>query len=103
MTYTGQSLKRFEDPRLLTGQGAFLDDLTFQDMLYAAVLRSPHAHASIRAIDTAAAIRPDEAADVLDRFLASDDEEIVEAVQEALAIANDASEDGEWEDDDDAE
>lgn len=41
MAYTGQSLKRFEDPRLLTGQGAFLDDLTFQDMLYAAVLRSP--------------------------------------------------------------
>ncbi|HEY5868889.1 MAG TPA: hypothetical protein VI542_25570, partial [Candidatus Tectomicrobia bacterium] len=55
MVYTGQSLKRFEDPRLLTGQGAFLDDLKFQDMLYAAVLRSPHAHASIRAIDTAAA------------------------------------------------
>ena len=55
MAYTGQSLKRFEDPRLLTGQGAFLDDLTFPDMLYAAVLRSPHAHASIRAIETAAA------------------------------------------------
>ena len=55
MAYTGQSLKRFEDPRLLTGQGSFLDDLTFPDMLYAAVLRSPHAHASIRAIDTAAA------------------------------------------------
>ena len=55
MAYTGQSLKRFEDPRLLTGQGAFLDDLTFPDMLYAAVLRSPHAHAAIRAIDTAAA------------------------------------------------
>ena len=29
MAYIGQSLKRFEDPRLLTGQGAFLDDLTF--------------------------------------------------------------------------
>src|SRR5262245_28211909 len=55
VAYTGQSLKRFEDPRLLTGQGAFLDDLTFPEMLYAAVLRSPHAHATIRAIDTAAA------------------------------------------------
>jgi len=55
VAYTGQSLKRLEDPRLLTGQGAFLDDLTFPDMLYAAVLRSPHAHAAIRAIDTAAA------------------------------------------------
>src|SRR4029450_11316221 len=55
VAYTGQSLKRLEDPRLLTGQGAFLDDLTFPDMLYAAVLRSPHARAAIRAIDTAAA------------------------------------------------
>jgi carbon-monoxide dehydrogenase large subunit len=55
VAYTGQSLKRFEDPRLLTGQGAFLDDLTFPDMVYAAVLRSPHAHAHIRAIDTVAA------------------------------------------------
>ena len=57
----------------------------------------------LAAIEAAAAIRPDEAPDVLDRFLASDDEEIVEAVQEALAIANDASEDGEWEDDDEDE
>ena len=55
VAYTGQSLKRFEDPRLLTGQGAFLDDLTFPDMLYAVVPRSPHAHAAIRAIDTATA------------------------------------------------
>src|SRR4029434_1485467 len=55
VAYTGQSLKRLEDRRLRTGQGAFLDDLTFPDMLSAAVLRSPHAHASIRASDTAAA------------------------------------------------
>jgi hypothetical protein len=33
VAYTGQVLKRFEDPRLLTGQGAFLDDLTFPEML----------------------------------------------------------------------
>src|SRR4030095_10208015 len=55
VVYTGQSVKRFEDPRLLTGQGTFLDDLTFPDMLHAAVLRSPHAHAHITSIDTAAA------------------------------------------------
>ena len=55
MVYAGQSVKRFEDPRLLTGQGAFLDDLTFQGMLHAAVLRSPHAHARITSIETAAA------------------------------------------------
>lgn len=55
MSYSGQPLKRFEDPRLLIGQGAFVDDLQLPDMLYAAVLRSPHAHAGIRSIDTLAA------------------------------------------------
>jgi aerobic carbon-monoxide dehydrogenase large subunit len=53
--YSGQPLKRFEDPRLLTGKGMFVDDLQMPDMLYAAVLRSPHAHASIRSIHTLAA------------------------------------------------
>ncbi|MGH8064764.1 MAG: xanthine dehydrogenase family protein molybdopterin-binding subunit [Candidatus Entotheonellia bacterium] len=55
MSYTGQPLKRFEDPRLVTGRGAFVDDIHLPDMLYAAVLRSPHAHARIRAIDVSAA------------------------------------------------
>src|SRR5215468_5743705 len=57
VVYTGQSVKRFEDPRLLTGQGTFLDDLKFAGMLHAAVLRSPHAHAHITSIDTTAARR----------------------------------------------
>ncbi|HEY7493287.1 MAG TPA: xanthine dehydrogenase family protein molybdopterin-binding subunit [Candidatus Tectomicrobia bacterium] len=57
MVYAGQSVKRFEDPRLLLGQGAFLDDLQFPDMLHATVLRSPHAHARLMSIDTAAARR----------------------------------------------
>ena len=51
MPYTGQPLKRFEDPKLLTGQGSFVDDIQLPDMLHAAILRSPHAHARIRAID----------------------------------------------------
>jgi len=55
VVYTGQSVKRFEDPRLLTGQGTFLDDLKLPGMLHAAILRSPHAHAHITSIDTAAA------------------------------------------------
>ena len=55
--YTGQSMKRVEAPRLLTGQGMFLDDITFPGMLHAAVLRSPHAHAHITSLDTAAATR----------------------------------------------
>src|SRR5712691_350471 len=55
VVYTGQSVKRFEDPRLLTGQGTFLDDITFPGMLHAAVLRSPHPHALLTSIDTAEA------------------------------------------------
>ena len=55
MVYTGQSIKRFEDPRLLTGQGTFLDDIKLPGMLHAAMLRSPHAHAHVTSIDTAAA------------------------------------------------
>ena len=55
MTYLGQSLKRAEDPRLITGQGAFVDDINLPGMLHVAVLRSIHAHALIKSIDTAAA------------------------------------------------
>jgi carbon-monoxide dehydrogenase large subunit len=55
MRYVGRSIKRFEDPRLLTGSGAFVDDLTLPDMLHAAVLRSQHAHARVRHVDVAAA------------------------------------------------
>ncbi len=51
----GQSVRRREDPRLLRGQGRFFDDLKLADQLYAAILRSPHAHADIRSIDTRAA------------------------------------------------
>ena len=55
MRYTGQPLKRLEDPRLLTGQGSFVDDVHLPDMLHAAVLRSPYAHAHLRAIDLSSA------------------------------------------------
>jgi carbon-monoxide dehydrogenase large subunit len=57
MRYTGQPLKRFEDPQLVTGQGAFVDDIQLPDMLYAVVLRSPHAHARLRSIDVSVARR----------------------------------------------
>ncbi|MEE8465291.1 MAG: xanthine dehydrogenase family protein molybdopterin-binding subunit [Dehalococcoidia bacterium] len=57
MTYVGQSVRRFEDHRLLTGQGSFVDDMKLPGLLHASVLRSPHAHASIRSIDTTAASR----------------------------------------------
>jgi aerobic carbon-monoxide dehydrogenase large subunit len=55
MSYAGQPLKRFEDPKLVTGRGSYVDDVQLPGMLYAAVLRSPHAHARIRSIDASAA------------------------------------------------
>src|ERR1044072_5778733 len=48
----GQSVTRFEDPRLLKGGGRYVDDLVLPRMAFGYVLRSPHAHARIRSIDT---------------------------------------------------
>ena len=53
----GASLPRLEDARLLTGNGCYSDDFTLPDQAFAAVLRSPHAHARIVGIDAAAARR----------------------------------------------
>jgi carbon-monoxide dehydrogenase large subunit len=55
LRYTGTRIKRLEDPRLLTGRGRYLDDLALPRMLHASFVRSPHAHARIVRIDTAAA------------------------------------------------
>ncbi|MEX2200249.1 MAG: xanthine dehydrogenase family protein molybdopterin-binding subunit, partial [Dongiaceae bacterium] len=51
----GQSVRRIEDERLLRGEACFGDDLRADGMLHLALLRSPHAHADITAIDTSAA------------------------------------------------
>src|SRR5205814_9712815 len=51
----GQPVRRVEDRRFLTGRGHYLDDIIRPFQAYAAMLRSPHAHAGIGAIDTAAA------------------------------------------------
>ncbi|PYR38401.1 MAG: carbon monoxide dehydrogenase [Acidobacteria bacterium] len=48
----GSAIRRREDPRLLTGTGTFTDDISLPGMVYAAMLRSPHAHARIKRIDT---------------------------------------------------
>jgi len=52
----GQSVTRFEDPRLLRGEGRFVEDVNLPGQAYMYVVRSPHAHARIRSIDTAAAM-----------------------------------------------
>src|SRR5712671_6686003 len=51
----GQPVRRREDFRLLTGKGCYSDDFSFPGQAYAVMVRSPHAHALIRAVDTAAA------------------------------------------------
>jgi carbon-monoxide dehydrogenase large subunit len=48
----GQPVKRLEDQRLLTGRGKYIDDKPADGALWLVLLRSPHAHARIRAIDT---------------------------------------------------
>src|SRR6266436_5908545 len=51
----GQPVRRVEDRRFVTGRGRYLDDLNRPRQAYAFMLRSPHAHARIRAVDTTAA------------------------------------------------
>ncbi len=53
--YFGKRIKRNEDPRLLTGQALFVDDVNLPNMGHVAFVRSPHAHARILSIDVSAA------------------------------------------------
>src|SRR5689334_11312422 len=53
--YTGASIKRSEDPRILTGAGRYVDDIKLPGMLHAAFVRSPLAHARVVAVDVSAA------------------------------------------------
>jgi aerobic carbon-monoxide dehydrogenase large subunit len=53
----GKSIKRREDPRFITGKGTYVDDVKLPGTTYAVFVRSPHAHARIKKIDTAAAAR----------------------------------------------
>ncbi len=51
----GASIKRREDPRLITGTATYTDDLHLPGMVYAQIVRSPHAHARITRVDVASA------------------------------------------------
>jgi len=51
----GQGIPRFEDPRLVKGEGRYVGDMVLPGMAFGHVLRSPHAHARIRSIDVGAA------------------------------------------------
>tara|TARA_Y100001947_G_scaffold159335_1_gene176160 strand:+ start:2100 stop:4388 length:2289 start_codon:yes stop_codon:yes gene_type:complete len=65
LIYLGRSIKRFEDARLVIGDGVFIDDIKLPDMLHAAVVRSVHAHARIRSINVVDAIELDGVVEVL--------------------------------------
>ncbi len=54
--YTGASIKRSEDPRILTGAGRYVDDIKLPGMLHAAFVRSPMAHARVLSVDASAAV-----------------------------------------------
>ena len=51
----GAPIKRREDPRLITGQATYVDDIKLYGMLYMSVVRSPYGHARIKSINTEAA------------------------------------------------
>jgi carbon-monoxide dehydrogenase large subunit len=63
--FIGDRLLRKEDPRLVQGRGRYVGDIALPGMLHAAILRSPHAHARIGAIDTERARRAPGVAAVL--------------------------------------
>jgi carbon-monoxide dehydrogenase large subunit len=50
-TLFGSAIKRREDPRLITGAATYVDDVKLPGLTYAAILRSPYAHARITAIN----------------------------------------------------
>ena len=52
----GARVARKEDKRFITGKGKYTDDVRLHGMTYAAFVRSPHAHAKIKKIDTAKAL-----------------------------------------------
>jgi CO/xanthine dehydrogenase Mo-binding subunit len=50
-SYIGQSVKRVEDKRFITGKGNYTDDITLVGMTFAAFVRSPYAHARVKKVD----------------------------------------------------
>ena len=54
-TMIGASIQRREDPRLVTGHGAYIDDMNRPQMVHMTIVRSPLAHAAIRSIDVSVA------------------------------------------------
>jgi len=81
----GARVRRREDPRLITGRATYTDDLVLPDLCYAVFVRSPHAHARIRRIDTS---RAKAAPGVIDVLTAADLEGKVGSIPTAWLIPN---------------
>ena len=54
-SYIGQSIKRVEDKRFITGKGNYTDDIALVGMTFAAFVRSPYAHARVKKVDVSKA------------------------------------------------
>ena len=79
----GSGIRRREDPRLITGQASYTDDIKLTGMVHAAILRSPHAHARITSINTDAA---QNASGVLAVYTGADIEGVLNPIPCAWAI-----------------
>ena len=80
--WVGRTMRRKEDPRMITGEGTYVDDMTPHGTLYAAIVRSPEAHARIVSIDTSAAKARD---DVIAVFTGEDLSDLVSPLPMAWA------------------
>jgi len=81
----GSGIKRREDPRLLTGTARYTADMTLPGQLYASILRSPHGHARITRIATAAAQAAPGVAAV---FTGADTEGVLQSIPCAWLVPN---------------
>src|SRR5436853_728432 len=79
----GSPIKRREDPRLITGQSTYVDDIKLHGMLHMAVLRSPYGHARINSINADAARKHPGVAAV---YLAEDLKGVVGNIPIAVAL-----------------
>jgi aerobic carbon-monoxide dehydrogenase large subunit len=80
--FVGQAMRRKEDPRLITGRATYTDDLNLTGQLWVAFVRSPEAHATVKSIDTSAALERDDIAAV---YTGADMEDLASALPMAWA------------------
>ena len=81
----GSGIRRREDPRLITGTATYTDDITLPNMVHAAMVRSPYAHAKITRIDTTKAVG---APGVLAVYTGADTEEALQPTPCAWLLPN---------------